>query len=143
MSSLCPWVFLLALPLAVLWFFLRTKRNRRRFAAGRTPMSDDAYLQANQVPLERAWIVLAVRKAVALQCRVPPEMIHGDESQGYVNHYLFFDGFDPVLFMLYLEEQTGGRIADEPLAQLPLFSGSDALRIWIAETADVLWRRLE
>ncbi len=83
------WIYRIAMIVALLAILLlptliekrRSKRRRGEFLRGRTPVSDDDFTRAlglaNEVDCRLA---SAIRRAVALQLKVPAEMIHPTDA---------------------------------------------------------------
>ena len=82
-------------------------------------MPDGVFLERVGLPAEAAPAVLAIRTAIASQCGVPPESIYDTDDCDRLASTLTFDGWDAVVFVVFLQENLGITIPDN-MAAMPL-----------------------
>lgn len=117
------------------------RRHKRIFIRGRQEVSDEDFLRESR-RFPYAPLMLAGRAVLADMCAIPVGMIHGDEEPVRLSQELMIrtlDGFDPVQFVLAIQEQTGTHFGSAAENGLPSFSGFPTVRDWLARAANHLY----
>lgn len=77
----------------------------------RTPLSDESFADQIDLPSDNRGLIIAVRRAFARCCRVPPEAIYPDDSVYDLADILFpFVGWDELEFIFALELETSFKV---------------------------------
>ena len=104
---------------AVALFVFTTKLARRRFCS-RQPMSDETFLRRVNATPESACLVLLLRKAIADQCGLSPEMVWDtDECDVLANRLTWTGGWDTCEFLALLERELRVTIGDDVGMKIP------------------------
>ena len=93
-------------------------RRRRRFLEGREAMPDEVFATNAGVVDEDLTALIAVRRAFAAQCGLPPETIYVDDNWHELNE-LTFDGFDTVEFWIAVEHELKQTISETDVPTIP------------------------
>ena len=112
-------VVILTVALAIL-LLVAMRRLRKRYTEGREPLPDDAFLRDAGAQAADAELFLAVRRAMAQLCRLPPEMIRADDNPEELCG-LMSTGWDEGGFRMFLEEELPDlQLAEEDRLPCPV-----------------------
>ncbi len=103
-------------------------------------MTDQEFLEALNIHAEQDEIVLGIRRALALCCRMKPESINADEKllSFHLTCRPFNDGWDDLMFTFCLE-QVFVQIIRFQEGELPHMIPFDApLREWLIKTIPIV-----
>jgi len=112
-------VVILTVALVIL-LLVAMRRLRKRYAEGREPLPDDAFLRDAGAQAADAELFLAIRRAMAELCRLPPEMIRADDNPEELCG-LMSTGWDEGGFRMFLEEELPDlQLAEEDRLPCPV-----------------------
>ncbi|MGH7176344.1 MAG: hypothetical protein ACREJC_03090 [Tepidisphaeraceae bacterium] len=122
MAPFIAFVVLVSLGAYVAWcthyLLVRLPRERANWASDKPRQSTIEWLHLIGIPPELSAVAKAARDSLALTCRVPPETISADVRFRKLEH-LTSNGFDPLEFILRVEEELGIQLECRDAERLP------------------------
>jgi hypothetical protein len=86
------------------------RRKQKRFCRGREPLFDIEFVDNVGAGDDQAANCIAVRRAMAGMCRIPPEMVRDTDDIRELCR-LMFDGWDDLDFCFRLEKELNVKVA--------------------------------
>jgi hypothetical protein len=86
-------------------------------------MPDDVFLQHVEAAPDDSDLVILLRRAMAEQCCLPPEMIRDTDECDFLTNKFMLTGWDMCVFPMFLEDNLGVRIDDRVGLEIPVPGG--------------------
>jgi acyl carrier protein len=118
-------VFVIVITVVLLFLLCGVMQRgaRHRFQDHRNPVTDEEFLRKVGIAPTHNPLALVLRRAIADQCGVKPEVIWDTDQCDWIAEKLTWDGWDEVELAMFLEKKLGIKIDDSELYDMPYPGG--------------------